>query len=136
MKPFPWKLSATCHGKDVVDNVGGHMKASVHAKVMSLGRDQVIVQDAKSFCQLALSSCDKTTVIHVTKEEVYVYHSKDNEGIGEVYNKIPVVTKNDHVGEVMESIQETFTIVKGHQNTKRIQATEFQTHINHPNKRV
>ena len=33
----------------------------------------------------------------------------------------------------MESFQETFTKVKDHQSTKRIQATEFQANINHPN---
>ena len=48
-KPFSWKFSATSHGKGVVDGVGGRVKSSVHAKVMSLGKKREIVQDAESF---------------------------------------------------------------------------------------
>ena len=33
----------------MVDSVGGPVKADVHAKVMFLGRGQVIVEDAESF---------------------------------------------------------------------------------------
>ena len=52
-KPFMWKFIATAHGKGVVDSVGGWAKSFVHKKVMSLGKNQSIVQDAESFCKLA-----------------------------------------------------------------------------------
>ena len=69
-KKFSWKFSAISHGKVVVDGVVGTVKSNVHAKVMSLGRDQIIVQDARSFSQLASTLCDKTTVNHVMADEI------------------------------------------------------------------
>ena len=69
MKKISWKFSTTSHGKSVVAGVGGRIKSNVHAKIMSLGRDRIIVQDARSLCQLASTSCDKTTVIHVIADE-------------------------------------------------------------------
>ena len=45
---------------------------------MSLGRDQIIVQDARSFCQFASTLCDKTTVIHVMADEIDTYKSEDS----------------------------------------------------------
>ena len=46
-KTFIWKFSATSHWKGVVDGVGGKIQSSVHKKVMSLGKNQAIVQDWK-----------------------------------------------------------------------------------------
>ena len=57
-------------------------------------------------------------------------HSKDTE----TYKKIYIITKDCQVGEVVERFQEAFGQVKEHQNTKIIQAAEFQTDINHPKK--
>ena len=48
-KPFVWRFSETAHGKGVVDGVGGRVKSLVHQIVMSLGKNQNIVQDAESF---------------------------------------------------------------------------------------
>ena len=59
-------------------------------------------------------------------------HSKQNE----TYKKICLVTKDVQVGQVVEWFQETFEKVKAHQNTKVIQAAEFQANINDPKKRV
>ena len=50
--------------------------------------------------------------------------------------KICIITKDCQIGEVVERFQETFGRVKEHQNTKLIQAAEFQTDINHPKKQV
>ena len=69
-KPFVWKFSATAHGKGVVNGVGGQLKSLVHKKVMLLGKNQNIVQDAESFCKLAKQLNWQTTVIHVPTEEV------------------------------------------------------------------
>ena len=45
-KDFEWKLSATSHGKSVVDCVGGKAKSLVRAKVTSKARNEnkLIVQ--------------------------------------------------------------------------------------------
>ena len=60
-KTFIWKFSATSHGK----GTGGKVKSSVHKKVKSLGKDQPIVQDAKSFSKLAHELSQNTIIIHV-----------------------------------------------------------------------
>ena len=57
-------------------------------------------------------------------------HSKDTE----TNKKICIITKDCQVGEVVERFQEAFGQVKEHQNTKIIQAAEFQIDINHPKK--
>ena len=59
-------------------------------------------------------------------------HAKDTE----TCKKICIITKDCQDGEVVERFQEAFGRVKEHQNTKLIQAAEFQTDINHPKKRV
>lgn len=41
--------SVLSHGKGVVDGIRGHVVASAHAKVISLGRDQVTVQERSKF---------------------------------------------------------------------------------------
>ena len=52
-KPFIWKFSATSHGKGVVDGVRGKVKSTVRRKVMSKGKDSLVVQDCESFVQAA-----------------------------------------------------------------------------------
>ena len=61
----------TAHDKGVVDGVGGRVKLLVHKKVMLLGKDQSIVQDAESFCKL--KQLNQQTMILVTTEEVGKY---------------------------------------------------------------
>ena len=70
-KPFVWRFSVTAHDKGVVDGVGGRVKLLVHKKVMLLGKDQSIVQDAESFCKL--KQLNQQTMILVTTEEVGKY---------------------------------------------------------------
>ena len=77
VKPFILKFSATSHGKSIVDGVGRKIKSSVHKKVMSLGKDQPIVQDSESFAKLANELLESITIIHVTKEEVSAYKDSD-----------------------------------------------------------
>ena len=52
------------------------------------------------------------------------------------YTKTVITTKNVQVGEVLDEFQETFAKVKQHQNTKWIQAVDFQNDIKDPTKRV
>ena len=63
----------------MVDGVGGRIKSNIHTKVqvISLGRDQIIVQDARSFCKLASTLRDETTVIHAMADETDSYKSED-----------------------------------------------------------
>ena len=72
-KPFIWKFPATSHGKGVVDSIGGKVKSSVHKKVMSLGKDQSIVQDSESLANLAKEISQSTTIVHVGKVEINEY---------------------------------------------------------------
>ena len=41
--PFMWKFSATSHGKGVVDGVGGKVKSTVRRKVLSKGKDSLVL---------------------------------------------------------------------------------------------
>ena len=76
-KVFSWKYSATAHGKGVVDGVGGKVKSSVHKKVMSIGKEKIIVQDAESFCKLAKELSKSTTVIYISSDDVEAYKRTD-----------------------------------------------------------
>ena len=73
-----WKLSATAHGKGVVDGVGGQVKSLVHKKVMLLGKNQSIAQDVEHFCKLAKQLNQATTAIHVSVEEVEKYQDTNS----------------------------------------------------------
>ena len=44
---------------------------------MSLERDRIILQDVRSFCQLASTLCDKTTITHVLAYEIDICKSED-----------------------------------------------------------
>ena len=72
-------------GTGVVDGVGGRVETNVHAKVMSLGRNWIIVQDGRSFCQLVSTLCDKTTAIHIMADEIDTYKLE-----GPFANSVPV----------------------------------------------
>ena len=65
-----WKFSATSHGKGVVDGIGGGAKSIVRQKVMSKNRDRIIVQNSKDFAAAAGTLLEKTTVIHMSTEEI------------------------------------------------------------------
>ena len=55
------------------------VKSNIHNKVqvMPLGRDSIIVLDAKSFYQLVSTLCDETTVIHVMADQTDTYKLED-----------------------------------------------------------
>ena len=72
-KPFLWKFSATTHGKGVVDGVKGRLKSFLHKKVMLLGKNENIVQDAENFCKLAEQLNQQTTRLHVPTDEEKKY---------------------------------------------------------------
>ena len=63
-------------------------------------------------------------------------HKMDESDEAKNYTKTVTTTKNIQVGEVLDKLQETFAKVKQHQNTKRIQAVDFQNDIKDSTKRV
>ena len=72
-KPFTWKFSATSYGKGVVDGIGGKVKSSVRRKVMSQGKNVLIVQDAESFADAAKKVTARTKIIYIGEQEVTAY---------------------------------------------------------------
>ena len=72
-KPFMWKFSATSHGKGVEDGVCGKVKSKVRRKVMSNGKDSLVVQDYKSFVQAAKKLLKSTSIIHIDRAAIEIY---------------------------------------------------------------
>ena len=72
-KLFMWKFSATSHGKGVVDGVGGKVKSMVRRKVMSKGKDSLVVQDCESFVQAAKKLLKSTSIIHIDRAAIEIY---------------------------------------------------------------
>ena len=71
-KPFMWKFSATSHGKGV-DGIGGKVKSTVRRKVMSKGKDSLVVQDCESFVQAAKKLLKSTSIIHIDRAAIEIY---------------------------------------------------------------
>ena len=72
-KPFTWKFSGTSHGKGDVDGVGGKVKSTIRHKVMSQGKNRLIVQDAESFASAAKKLISSTKTIHNGEPEIVTY---------------------------------------------------------------
>ena len=68
-----WKFSATSHGKGVEDGVCGKVKSKVRRKVMSNGKDSLVVQDYKSFVQAAKKLLKSTSIIHIDRAAIEIY---------------------------------------------------------------
>ena len=67
------KFSATSHGKGVEDGVCGKVKSKVRRKVMSNGKDSLVVQDCKSFVQAAKKLLKSTSIIHIDRAAIEIY---------------------------------------------------------------
>ena len=72
-KPFMWKFSSTSHGKGGVDGVGGKVKSTVRRRVMSKGKDSLVVQDCESFVQAAKKLLKSTSIIHIDRAASEIY---------------------------------------------------------------
>ena len=77
-KKFTWKFSATSHGKGVVDGIGGKVKSTVRRKVMSQGKNRMVVQDAESFADAASKLMTSTKIIHIDEETITSYREKNS----------------------------------------------------------
>ena len=71
--PVMWKFSATSHGKGAVDGVGGKGKIMVRRKLMSMGKDSLVVQNCKSFVQAAKKLLKSTSIIHIDRAAIEIY---------------------------------------------------------------
>ena len=74
---FVWKFSATSHGKEVVDGIGGNVKSTVRRKCFSKGKDRIIVEDSLSFANAAAQLVPSTKIIHITPEQIADYKNTD-----------------------------------------------------------
>ena len=72
-KPFMWKFSATSHGKGAVDGVGGKVKLTVRRKVMSKGKDSLVLQNCESFVQAVKKLLKSTSIIHIDRAAIEIY---------------------------------------------------------------
>ena len=76
-KRFLWKFSATSHGKEAVDGIGGNVKSIVQSQSMGKRNNKIIVQDAKSFYQVAKKAMNATGVFSIHKTHVQAYRDTD-----------------------------------------------------------
>ena len=76
-KPFTWKFSGTSHGKGDVDGVGGKVKSTIRHKVMSQGKNRLIVQDAEGFAYAAKKLISSTKIIHIGEPEIVTYKDRN-----------------------------------------------------------
>ena len=61
-KRFLWTISATSHSKGVVDGTGGNVKSIVQSQSGGKRKGKIIVQDDKSFYQVASKGMNATEV--------------------------------------------------------------------------
>lgn len=67
---FTWKYFATSHGKGIVDGIGGRAKSIVRTEVISKKTEGTVGQSSKDFARTAGRLLNKTTVIHISQEEI------------------------------------------------------------------
>ena len=61
-KRFLWTISVTSHSKGVVDGTGGNVKSIVQSQSVGKRKGKIIVQDDKSFYQVASKGMNATEV--------------------------------------------------------------------------
>ena len=71
------KVKVTSHGKGVLDGVGGKVKSTIQRKVMSQGKNRLIVQDAESFASAAKILISSTKIIQIGEPEIVTYKDRN-----------------------------------------------------------
>ena len=77
MESLSWKFSVTAHGKGVVDGLWGRVKSLARMKIMSRGKNRVIVQNTADFVDLASKLCKNIQVRHLTVSQIEQYQEED-----------------------------------------------------------
>ena len=65
------------HGKGVVDGIDGNVKSIVQSESMGKRKDKIIVQDPKSFYQVASKAMNATEVFLIDKTQIEAYRDTD-----------------------------------------------------------
>ena len=65
------------HGKGVVDGIDGNVKSIVQSQSMGKRKDKIIVQDPKSFYQVASKAMNATEVFLIDKTQIEAYRDTD-----------------------------------------------------------
>ena len=76
-KRFLWQFSATSHGKGVVNGICSNVKSIVQSQSMDKRKDNINVQDSKSFYQVASKTMNATEVFSIDKTQVEAYRDTD-----------------------------------------------------------
>ena len=70
-------FSATSHDKRVVDGIGSNVKSIVQSQSVGKREDKSIVQDAKSFYQVASEAMNATEVFLIDKTQIEAHRDTD-----------------------------------------------------------
>ena len=105
---------------------GGKVFCAIHFQTVTAGKMNVkYVWMVKTSYYLPITSYKQQEYIEVPSTK----HKMDKSHEAKTHTKTVITTKYIQVGEVLDEFQETFAKVKQHQNTKRIQAADFQNDI-------
>ena len=65
------------HGKGVVDGIDGNIRSIDQSESMGKRKDKIIVQDPKSFYQVASKAMNATEVFLIDKTQIEAYRDTD-----------------------------------------------------------
>ena len=65
------------HGKGVVDGIDGNIRSIDQSESMGKRNDKIIVQDPKSFYQVASKAMNATEVFLIDKTQIEAYRDTD-----------------------------------------------------------
>jgi hypothetical protein len=96
-----WEFFATSHGKGAVDDVGGTVKRTVAAAVINR---QHVVNDARTFANVATSRCRKVNVWMITEQEIEEF--AQSQDLAQVFETAITLqgTQNMHSVEVVNDV--------------------------------
>ena len=120
--PFAWKYFVTSHGKGIVDGIGGRAKALVRQKVMSKGKDRIIVQSAEEFAQAARILMGKTSVIFIPQTELDHFKAERN-----LFQNVPGIENITQIHVAKVGLNEKLSFAKHalEQETAEVSSVSF-----------
>ncbi|GBL98741.1 hypothetical protein AVEN_8634-2 [Araneus ventricosus] len=112
---FKWKYSAICHGKGVVDGIGGTAKSRVYAEVKAR---RAIVQNAIDFATVAAEVVPNITVISMLQNDIDETHINWNlaKDVPRIKKAHIVKSSDDHIclpaNKIRIFLYKSYAIVK------------------------